>query len=160
MTVTHSREIGGADPRNPSAAVRVHGGQHQRTAFQGQCRRWWLRDQRGHVHLASARAGHPGRLPRRPGRHHQLAGRPDTPAPSGVRSSEPALDHQRRPPQPKPERRAAMGATLGGATYVWRTGIGIESHGNLIYARCLGDAGRWRLAHPFRRGQWALAGNR
>jgi hypothetical protein len=25
------------------------------------------------------------------------------------------------------------GATLGGATYIWRTGIGIDRHGNLIY---------------------------
>jgi len=26
------------------------------------------------------------------------------------------------------------GSTLGGATYVWRTGVGVDHHGNLIYA--------------------------
>ena len=26
------------------------------------------------------------------------------------------------------------GTTLGGATYVWRTGVGVDRHGNLIYA--------------------------
>ncbi len=37
-------------------------------------------------------------------------------------------------PNPSLSNGPQWGATLGGATYVWRTGVGIDRHGNLIYA--------------------------
>ena len=37
-------------------------------------------------------------------------------------------------PNPKLSTGAAWGATVGNAILVWRSGIGIDSHGNLIYA--------------------------
>ncbi len=42
------------------------------------------------------------------------------------------VDHGR--PNPKLSTGAAWGATVGNAILVWRSGIGIDRHGNLIYA--------------------------
>ena len=51
-----------------------------------------------------------------------------------VRAPEPAADRQQRQAQPEPLNGGEWGATVGNAVLVWRSGIGVDRHGNLIYA--------------------------
>ena len=51
-----------------------------------------------------------------------------------LRAPEPAADRQRRRPNPTLSNGGEWGATVGNAVLVWRSGIGIDGHGNLIYA--------------------------
>ena len=63
-------------------------------------------------------------------------GRTARPCPAGVsfaRQNLPLIvDHGR--PNPNLGNSAVWGATVGDAVLVWRSGIGIDRHGNLIYA--------------------------
>ena len=49
-------------------------------------------------------------------------------------SPEPAADHRPRTAEPVLNDSSQWGYTLGNAVRVWRTGAGIDRHGNLIYA--------------------------
>ena len=77
---------------------------------------------------------HRGRVPRRPDRHRPLVKGEADPPPRLVREAEPAADHRRRPAQPQPQRRPEWGETVNNAIRVWRSGLGIDSRGNLLYA--------------------------
>ena len=92
--------------------------------------------QRPHERTDGRRQRHIGRLPQRPGRDCQWKGGPDVaPNVAWARQSltpivwngklNPLLDTDPNSPQ--------WGYTLGGVTRVWRTAVGIDRRGNLIY---------------------------
>ena len=51
-----------------------------------------------------------------------------------VRMPEPAADRQRRPAQPEPQRWPTMGRDARQRRTRWRSAVGMDRHGNLIYA--------------------------
>ena len=75
------------------------------------------------------------RLPRRPGRHQDLDAAGRTPAASVAfaRQSLPLIVQSGRL-NPALNDSTQWGFTLGNAVRVWRTGVGIDRRGNLIYA--------------------------
>ena len=94
-----------------------------------------LRAPRPHLCADARRPRHVRRLPRRP-RQHRSTGRTARSRRADVlyaRQNLPLIVDRGRP-NPKLSTGAAWGATVGNAILVWRSGIGIDRHGNLIYA--------------------------
>ena len=56
------------------------------------------------------------------------------PARRRARAAEPAVDRRPRPAKSPAQGQSLWGSTLGNAVRVWRSGAGIDRHGNLIYA--------------------------
>ena len=97
-------------------------------------RRQRLVDRRPRVRAAEARAGDVDRLPRRTRRHPDVERRAVAgPRIAFARQSLPLIvDHGQLSPALNDS--TQWGYTLGNAVRVWRTGAGIDRHGNLIYA--------------------------
>ena len=91
--------------------------------------------QRPHERAAQGRPRDADRLPRRPRRHRRLERRPERRArtsPSPARACRRSSGHGRLNPALNDS--SQWGFTLGNAVRVWRTGVGIDRRGNLIYA--------------------------
>ena len=82
---------------------------------------------------APARAGHDRRLPERARRRLHLARWRDSRPDGRARPAEPAVDRRPRPAKSPAQDNSLWGSTLGNAVRVWRSGAGIDRHGNLIY---------------------------
>ena len=98
-------------------------------------RRQRVLDRREAVRAAQGRPRDPRRLPRRPRRREDVdtGARLAGPQIAFARQSLPLiLDHGRLNPALNDS--TQWGYTLGNAVRVWRTGAGIDRHGNLIYA--------------------------
>ena len=94
-----------------------------------------LRDRRPHVRAAEERAGDDRALPRRQRGRAGLDRRPGRAGPNIVyaRQNLPLIVNNGQL-NPNLSDGPQWGATLGNAIRVWRSGVGVDRHGNLIYA--------------------------
>ena len=91
-------------------------------------------DQRPKLRAAQGRPRNADRVPRRPRRHQDLDGGPNAgPTVAFARQSLPLIIEDGRL-NPALNDSSQWGFTLGNAVRVWRTGVGIDRRGNLIYA--------------------------
>ena len=92
--------------------------------------------QRTRERAAHGRQRDTGRLQERSRRDREVERRPERRPERRVGTPEPRSDRLERTPQPRAEHgpeQLQWGYTLGGVARVWRTGVGIDRRGNLIF---------------------------